>query len=81
LGFYEEPFSGLNPESAVRLSFGATPAREPVRANSHSIWKEGLLLRSVRILQVDFNPVHVMAVSIGHGGYNSVIATSLPAKE
>ena len=28
-----------------------------------------------------FNPVHVLAVSIGHGGYNSVIATSLPAKE
>ena len=28
-----------------------------------------------------FNPVHVMAVSIGHGGYNSVIAMSLPAKK
>jgi hypothetical protein len=24
-----------------------------------------------------FNPVHVRAVSIGHSGYNSVIATSL----
>ena len=27
-----------------------------------------------------FNPVHVMAVSIGHPSYNSVIAISLRAK-
>jgi hypothetical protein len=56
-----------------------TPVPGPLRANSHSIWQEDLLLPPVRILQKD--PVHVMAILIGHRGYNSVIAVSTDMAE
>jgi len=65
---------------------GATELRRdtrggPVRANSHPNWQERFFYGPFVFFERAFNPVHVLAVSIEHRGYNSVIATSLPAEE
>ena len=78
--FNEESFSGLNlnwliafvgprrftrlSESAARLSCGATPAQEPVRARQIAIrfGKKVFFYGPFVFFKWTFNPVHVMAV-------------------